>query len=71
MRVDENWSSGDMCLRWTSAGILEAESRHASAGSRATVAWRPLAVKIEHHLLRKRQLESDTSAEEATTTATV
>jgi putative transposase len=23
----KNWSSGDMCLRWTAAGMLEAESR--------------------------------------------
>jgi putative transposase len=23
----KNWSSGDLCLRWTAAGMLEAESR--------------------------------------------
>ncbi len=23
----KNWSSGDMCLRWTATGMLEAESR--------------------------------------------
>ena len=43
----KNWSSGDMCLRWTAAGVLEAETR-----------------LIEHDLIRKRQLDSYTSAEE-------
>jgi len=23
----KNWSSGEMCLRWTAAGMLEAETR--------------------------------------------
>ena len=26
-RTVKNWSSGEMCLRWTAAGMLEAESR--------------------------------------------
>ena len=65
----KNWSSGDMCLRWTAAGMLEAETRFRKVQGYRGLA--SLAVKIEHDLLRKRQLESDTSAEEATTTATV
>ena len=65
----KHWSSGDMCLRWTAAGMLEAETRFRKVQGYRGLA--SLAVKIEHDLLRKRQLESDTSAEEATTTATM
>ena len=58
----KHWSSGDMCLRWTAAGMLEAETRFRKVEGYRGLAT--LAVKIEHDLLRKRQLDSHTSAEE-------
>jgi putative transposase len=56
-------TSGDMCLRWTAAGMLEAETRFRKVeGFRglATLA----AVEIEQDLLRNRQLDTYTSTEE-------
>ena len=58
----KNWSSGDMCLRWTAAGMLEAETRFRKIQGYRGLAT--LAVKIEQDLIRKRQLDSYTSAEE-------
>ena len=58
----KRWSSGKMCLSWTAAGMLEAETRF-----RKVDGYRGLAtpaVKIEHDLLRKGQLDSYTSNEE-------
>jgi transposase-like protein len=61
-RKVKRWRSGEMCLRWTAAGMLEAETRFRKVeGHRGLAA---LAVKIEHDLLRKRQLDSYTSGEE-------
>jgi transposase-like protein len=65
----KHWSSGDMCLRWTAAGMLEAETRFRKVQGYRGLAT--LAVKIEHDLLRNRQLDSHTSTEEATTAVTV
>ena len=65
----KNWSSGDMCLRWTAAGMLEAETRFRKVQGYRGLA--NLAVKIEHDLLRKRQPDSHTSTEETTTAVTV
>jgi len=48
----KNWSSGEMCLRWTAAGMLEAETRF-----RKVQGYRGLAnltVAIEHDLTRRR-----------------
>jgi putative transposase len=64
----KHWSSGDMCLRWT-AGMLEAETRFRKVEGFRGLAT--LAVKIEHDLLRNRQLDSHTSTEEAAPTVTV
>jgi putative transposase len=58
----KNWSSGEMCLRWTAAGMLEAETRFRKVQGYRGLAT--LAVKIEQDLLRKHQLDSYTSAEE-------
>jgi hypothetical protein len=58
----KNWSSGEMCLRWTAAGMLEAETRFRKVQGYRGLAT--LAVKIEHDLDRKRQLDSYTSAED-------
>ena len=65
----KHWSSGDMCLRWTAAGMLEAETRFRKVQGYRGLAT--LAVKIEHDLLHKRQLDSYTSTEEIAATSTV
>ena len=56
------WRSGEMCLRWTAAGMREAETRFRKVEGYRGLAT--LAVKIEQDLIRKRQLDSHTSAEE-------
>ena len=46
----KRWQSGDMCLRWTAAGMLEAERQF-----RRIIGYRDLAtlaVAIEHDLAR-------------------
>ena len=48
----KHWSSGDMCLRWTAAGMLEAETRFRKVQAYRGLAT--LAVKIEADLLRRR-----------------
>jgi putative transposase len=58
----KRWSSGEMCLRWTAAGMLDAEARFRKVDGYRGLAG--LAIKIEHDLIRKRQLDSHTSAEE-------
>ena len=65
----KHWSSGEMCLRWTAAGMLEAETRFRRVEGYRGLA--NLAVKVEHHRLCNRQLDSYTSTEEATDTVTV
>ena len=45
-----------MCLRWTAAGMLEAETRFRKVEGYRGLAT--LAVKIEQDLLRKRQLDT-------------
>jgi putative transposase len=65
----KHWSSGDMCLRWTAAGMLEAESRFRKVEGYRGLAG--LAVKIERDLLRNRQLDTYTSTQKATHTVTV
>ena len=49
----KHWSSGDVCLRWTAAGMLEAETRFRNVEGYRGLAT--LAVKIEADLLRRRQ----------------
>ena len=51
-----------MCLRWTAAGLLEAETRFGKVQGYRGLAT--LAVKIEQDLIRKRQLDRYTSSEE-------
>ena len=51
----KNWTSGEMCLRWTAAGMLEAETRF-----RKVEGYRGLAnlgVAIENDLTRRRTAE--------------
>ena len=61
-RLTLRWTSGDMCLRWTAAGMLEAETRFRKVEGYRGLAG--LAVKIEHDLLRNRQPDSYTSTQE-------
>ena len=65
----KHWTSGEMCLRWTAAGILKAESRFRKVEGYRGLAG--LAVKIEHDPLRNRQPDTHTSTQESTTAATV
>jgi transposase-like protein len=65
----KNWSSGDMCLRWTAAGMLEAETRFRKVQGYRGLA--NLAVKIEHDLLRHRDQTRQTTTEEEAAALTV
>ena len=58
----KHWSSGDMCLRWTAAGMLEAETRFRKVQGHRGLAT--LAVKIEADLLRRRQAVAQTTEED-------
>ena len=58
----KHWSSGDMCLRWTAAGMLEAETRFRKVQGYRGLAT--LAVKIEADLLRRRQAVAHTTEED-------
>ena len=58
----KHWSSGDMCLRWTAAGMLEAETRFRKVEGYRGLAT--LAVKIEADLLRRRQAVTQTTEED-------
>ena len=49
----KHWSSGEMCLRWTAAGMLEAETRFRKLPGYRGLAH--IAIAIEHDLLRHRQ----------------
>ena len=61
----KHWTSGEMCLRWTAAGMLEAESRFRKVQGYRGLA--NLAVAIENDLIRRRNI----AMEELTTTLTV
>ena len=54
-----------MCLRWTAAGMLEAETRFRKVKGYRGLA--NLAVEIEHDLLRSRQPDTHTSTQETKT----
>jgi len=58
----KNWSSGDMCLRWTAAGMLEADARFRKVQGHRGLAT--LAVKIEADLLHRRQAVAQTIEED-------
>jgi transposase-like protein len=65
----KHWSSGEMCLRWTAAGMLEAETRFRKVQGYRGLA--NLAVAIERDLLRHRHLDSYTSHREGTAAVSV
>jgi putative transposase len=61
----KNWTSGEMCLRWTAAGMLEAETRFRKVEGYRGLA--NLAIAIERDLTRRRNAAS----KELITTLTV
>ena len=61
-RTVKHWSSGEMCLRWTAAGMLEAETRFRKVQGYRGLA--NLAVAIERDLTRRRQSVIHTRTEE-------
>jgi hypothetical protein len=48
----KHWSSGEMCLRWTAAGMLEAETRFRKVEGYRGLAQ--LAIHIETDLTKRR-----------------
>jgi transposase-like protein len=48
----KHWSSGEMCLRWTAAGMIEAEHRFRKVAGYRGLA--NIAIAIEHDLTRRR-----------------
>ena len=50
----KNWSSGEMCMRWTAAGMLEAETRFRKVQGYRGLAQ--LAIHIEADLIKRRNL---------------
>jgi hypothetical protein len=61
----KNWSSGEMCLRWTAAGMLEAERQFRKVIGYDQLA--ALAVAVERELAHS---TPTTNTEEAATTTT-
>jgi putative transposase len=54
----KNWSSGEMCLRWTAAGMLQAETRFRKVEGYRGLAQ--LAIHIETDLIKRRhQLQAE------------
>jgi putative transposase len=54
----KNWSSGEMCLRWTAAGMLEAETRFRKVEGYRGLAQ--LTIHIETDLIKRRhQLQAE------------
>jgi len=65
----KHWTSGEMCLRWTAAGMLEAEARFRKVQGYRCLA--NLAIAIAHDLLRHRQSVTHTTSEEDAAALTV
>jgi len=65
----KRWQNGDMCLRWTAAGMLEAETQFRKIVGYADVA--KLAHAVEHDLATRRAPLHTTTHEETLTPITV
>ncbi len=65
----KHWSSGEMGLRWTAAGMLEAEQQFRKVIGHTDLA--KLAIAIEHDLDRHRQTATTTPTQEAAIAITV
>jgi putative transposase len=61
----KHWSSGDMCLRWTAAGMLEAENQFRKIIGHADLA--KLALAVERHVAAKRAADAPTTSSHTTT----
>jgi putative transposase len=60
----KHWSSGDMCLRWTAAGMLEAQAQF-----RKVIGYRDLAklaVAVERDVATKRAADTSTTSSHTT-----
>jgi transposase-like protein len=65
----KRWQSGDMCLRWTAAGMLEAEQQFRKIIGYSDLA--KLAIAVERDLTAQRAGAPITTIEEAATLATI
>jgi putative transposase len=65
----KRWQSGDMCLRWTAAGMLEAERQFRKIIGYADLA--KLANAVERDRAARRAPVPTTTTQEAATLATV
>jgi putative transposase len=65
----KRWQSGDMCLRWTAAGMLEAEQQFRKIIGHSDLA--KLAHAVERDLLAQRAAVHTTTIQQAATLATV
>jgi transposase-like protein len=65
----KHWTSGEMGLRWTAAGMLEAQQQFRRITGHTDLA--KLAIAIEHDLLRRRQAATTTPTQETTTAITM
>jgi putative transposase len=69
-RISRNvkrWQSGDMCLRWTAAGMLEAERQFRRVIGHPDLA--KLAVAIERDLTARRAAHTTTTETDTLVTA--
>jgi putative transposase len=64
----KRWQSGEMCLRWTAAGMLEAEQQFRKVIGYSDLA--KLAIAVERDLTAHRPTTPTTTGEEAATLAT-
>jgi putative transposase len=65
----KRWQSGDMCLRWTAAGMLEAETQFRKVVGYADLA--KLALAVERDLLAQRTTTHTATKEDAPIAVTV
>ena len=65
----KRWQSGDMCLRWTAAGMLEAEQQFRKVIGYSDLA--KLAIAVERDLAAQRAPITTPTREEAATLTTV
>jgi hypothetical protein len=60
----KRWQSGDMCLHWTAAGMLEAETQFRKIVGYTDLA--KLAIAVEHDLTAQRPTIHTTTKEQTT-----
>jgi len=65
----KRWQSGDMCLRWTAAGMLEAETQFRKIVGYTDLA--KLALAVERDVAAQHAPTHPTTHQEALTPATV